>query len=132
MFSEGPHGKPSVEGVEFSLAHSGDVGVVAVADRAVGVDVEVPRRIGRPEGIARRLGVTDDTGPEELLRLWTRTEALVKATGDGASAGLARVEERLAPAGWTVRDLDFDDGARRRGGRAGTDWTVVGPRRWPG
>jgi len=132
VFAEGPHGKPSVDGVEFSLAHSAEVAVIAVAGRAVGVDVEVPRRLHRPTGIARRLGVAEDTGPEDLLRLWTRTEALVKATGDGASAGLARVEVRLGHAGWTVRDLDLDLDAVGAVAARGTDWTVSGPRHWRG
>jgi 4'-phosphopantetheinyl transferase len=135
-FEEGPHGKPSLPGIEFNLSHAGGIAVVAIADRPVGVDVEVPRRIARPAGVARRLGLEWGTlpGPDRaatLLRAWTRTEALLKATGTGASAGLAGAEDRLAPAGWVVVDLDL--GAHAVGAVAavaaqGADWIVAGPR----
>jgi 4'-phosphopantetheinyl transferase len=132
-FSTGPHGKPSVPGIEFNLSHAGSIAVVAVAERPVGVDVEVPRRIAHPAGVARRLGlrlheIPEADQPATLLRAWTRTEALVKATGDGASAGLACAEERLAMAGWVVVDLDLGTEAVAAVAARGPDWVVAGPR----
>jgi 4'-phosphopantetheinyl transferase len=133
VFETGPHGKPSVPGIEFNLSHAGSIAVVAVAARPVGIDVEVRRRIANPAGIAHRLGLewgglsgADQTAA--LLRAWTRTEALVKATGDGASAGLAGVEERLAPEGWMVVDLDLGTSAVGAVAARGSDWVVAGPR----
>jgi len=131
-FSEGPHGKPAVAGIEFNLAHSGGLALVAIAGRPVGVDIEAPRRFVRPAGVARRLGLVWDALPAgdrdgALLRAWTRTEALVKATGDGASAGLAGAEERLAPAGWAVADLDLGGVAVGAVAARGADWSVHGP-----
>ncbi len=127
-FTPGPHGKPAVPGIEFNLSHAGPIAVVALAAAPVGVDVEVPRRIANPAGVARRLGVPPDTPPDALLRAWTRTEALVKATGEGASGGLARVEQRLGPAGWTVADLDLSPAAIGAVAAQGLDWVVAGPR----
>lgn len=68
----GPHGRPTVEiagrhGPEVSFAHAGDLAIVAVARAPVGVDIEP---IGSPtHGID--------------LRVWVRTEAVLKATGFG-------------------------------------------------
>jgi 4'-phosphopantetheinyl transferase len=139
VFEFGPHGKPSASGTwgtsstsgtsgtEFNLAHSGGLAVVALASRPVGVDVEVRRRVARPEGVARRLGVAWPVTDEELLRAWCRTEALVKATGDGATRGLARVEERLGRDGWTVADLHLGEDTCGAVAAQGDDWVVAGP-----
>ena len=105
-------GKPVLPGrrdVHFNLSHSGDVVAVAVADRPVGIDVEAHRRLRSPTGVARRLGLSS-TDPDAVLRAWVRTEALLKATGAGARAGLAHVEDRLAAAGWSVCDIDAGAG----------------------
>ena len=126
-FRTGTHGKPSVEGVEFSLSHAGSIAVVAISPDPVGVDVEMRRRLHNPAGVARRLGLPTDTASRAVLRAWTRTEALVKATGDGASAGLSGVEQRLAPAGWIVVDLDLGPPAIGAVASRG-DWALDGPR----
>ena len=65
----GSHGAPSVlvgtrPGPAVSISHAGDLAAVAVADAAVGVDIEPDR---------------DDLD----IRRWVRTEAELKATGVG-------------------------------------------------
>jgi 4'-phosphopantetheinyl transferase len=67
----GPHGRPTIRGgPAVSLAHAGDIAVVAVARRrSVGVDVEPG----------------DD-------RRWVRTEAVLKATGHGFEVDPSLVE----------------------------------------
>lgn len=66
----GSHGRPVVAvrdrpGPHVSLAHAGDIAVVAVARRPVGVDVEPA-----------------SSGGVDVPR-WVRTEAVLKATGHG-------------------------------------------------
>jgi 4'-phosphopantetheinyl transferase len=101
----GPHGKPGVAGLELSLSHCAGTVVVAVcADAPVGVDVEAVR--GRPDldrGVraactaGELAGVRDE---RDLLRLWTRKEAVVKATGEGLTVPLrdVHVSSPLEPA----------------------------------
>jgi 4'-phosphopantetheinyl transferase len=98
-------GKPHLEGggFEFNLAHSGDLLLVAVAKRMpVGVDVERVRPLRDATAIARRFFTAREadwletrSGAERgraFFRLWTRKEAVLKATGEGISSGLNTIE----------------------------------------
>ena len=81
-----PHGRPQVEGIHVSVAHSGGWVAVAVTDAApVGVDVE------RTHDAWKELLATA-CAPEEhaavrdghdFARVWTRKEAVLKAMGTG-------------------------------------------------
>ena len=105
-----PHGKPAVRhgDVEFSVAHSGDLVVMAVATAPVGVDVEQlegrTRPLGRdgdPDALARltladteraALAAVPPPGrARAFLVAWTRKEAVTKATGDGLRAAFRDV-----------------------------------------
>lgn len=87
----GRYGKPEIDGVHFNLSHSGELALVAVADRPVGVDLEQIRPGPVGERIARRYFPTAEAAwlarqpsahrPVAYARLWTRKEACVKATG---------------------------------------------------
>lgn len=87
----GEHGKPMVNGLEFSLSHSSDLVICAVSDKLVGCDVEKVRKA--PIGVAERYF---SCGEQEYLnqfsgedydkaffRLWTMKESYVKMTGEG-------------------------------------------------
>ena len=96
-----PHGKPAVQhgGLEFSVAHSGDLVAVAVATAPVGVDVEQlegrPRELGGgdPAALARVVFAAEEQAAlaavaasgraRAFLVAWTRKEAVTKAKGDG-------------------------------------------------
>lgn len=96
------HGRPRLSSGEiaFSVSHAGDLAVVAFArDAEVGVDVEELSKVGHPDALLPTV-----LAPQELadlrrhpetgrafLSYWTRKEAVVKATGDGLSAGLTGV-----------------------------------------
>ncbi|HEX7969062.1 MAG TPA: 4'-phosphopantetheinyl transferase superfamily protein [Stellaceae bacterium] len=109
----GAHGKPRLQepaaAIEFSLSHSGERVVLAVArgGAELGVDVErlVPQR-DRGSLAPAVLSATEQRvvaalpparRPLALLRYWTRKEALLKATGDGLA---------VAPATLTVSAPD--------------------------
>lgn len=106
----GPSGKPRLadgHGIEFNLAHSGDVALVAVTSgRPVGVDVERMRRGIPYERLAERF-----FAPSEVTALrslpapirsagffacWTRKEAWLKASGHGLEGGLPAALPRFA------------------------------------
>jgi 4'-phosphopantetheinyl transferase len=96
-----PHGKPVIRGrggLGHSVAHSGDLVVLAVARDPVGVDVEqLDGRArgpgGDPEALAamvlsagerEALAAVPAAGrARAFLVAWTRKEAVTKATGDG-------------------------------------------------
>ncbi len=127
-FCGGEHGKPVVgtAPMHANLSHAGSAVAVAVASAEVGVDIELPERTGDVVRLASRFFSPDETAwvadaveverDLRFLRLWVRKEALLKATGEGISGGLASVgmldplPARLErPTGslsfWTVADL---------------------------
>jgi 4'-phosphopantetheinyl transferase len=98
------HGRPDVEGVDgfsFSLSHSGDTAIVAVAPERVGVDVEEVRARRYLEQVARR--TMDDAEYERwcarreperaraFLETWTAKEAYLKMLGVGLTRPLREV-----------------------------------------
>lgn len=118
----GPHGKPILRDrpeVEFSLTYSGRLALIALARVPVGVDVEqeakrpindVMKTIATSREI-RELGACAHRADDACLRLWTRKEAYLKATGEGLGRPPTTVEVGLqgdvAVGGLQVRDLDL-------------------------
>jgi 4'-phosphopantetheinyl transferase len=96
MLRRSPAGKPEFRGSAFrvSLAHSGEVALVAIASsREVGVDVEL-LRVGTESWSlsshalthgeqARLEALPDSRRSRGFLSMWTRKEALLKAVGVG-------------------------------------------------
>jgi 4'-phosphopantetheinyl transferase len=85
---------PSTSGFDFSLSHSGPLALIATSDtRRVGVDIERRRHIADLKGVAgyimseRERHAFETAHPHQQRRvffdLWTRKEALLKATGRG-------------------------------------------------
>lgn len=127
-----PAGKPVLAdgALEFNLSHSGELALVAVSrDLEVGVDLEHPRSFRNEAGIARRictarelehLAAADDN--DELLRLWVRKEAVVKATGEGLARSVNQIDvlDRRVTSGWSCLDLPDvgSQGVRADGYRA--------------
>jgi 4'-phosphopantetheinyl transferase len=102
-FCYGPNGKPELGGAlagspwRFNLAHADELVVYAIArDAELGVDVERLHDVPEWQGIAEQLFPSDEfrrlraTAPEErtreFFRIWTQTEARLKATGVGFGA----------------------------------------------
>ena len=113
-FAYGAQGKPSLSQesseaqVSFSVAHSRDRALVAVASGApIGADIEVLRPLPSAEAIAERV-----FSPDELAQLrslpsqqrevafylgWTRKEAYIKALGTGLAHPLDAFSVSFTP-----------------------------------
>lgn len=107
------HGRPrlAMGGPSFNLSHSADRVLLAVCDTGrVGADVEATGRdITRLAG--RVLHPADArVAGTELLRVWVRKEAIVKASGHGLALPMSSIELRRPSNGATVVDIDADDG----------------------
>jgi 4'-phosphopantetheinyl transferase len=113
-------GKPFVDGtdLEFNLSHSGSKALIAVArGRPVGVDIERIRTVPDQDGILARIATAEECeafaalAPAEremeFFLIWTRTEALCKATGVGIGALAPPCRESIDRCRLVhVRDLD--------------------------
>lgn len=124
-------GRPFLAGSDrlfFSLSHSADIALVAVAATRVGVDVERIRSIDRARGIARRVLHEETVAslsalPRPLfdtafIDAWTQREAHVKAVG----GGLFRTPDVLPfeleqPADATIRTT--------RSREDGSEWSIA-------
>jgi 4'-phosphopantetheinyl transferase len=110
-FEYGPHGKPSVPGIIFNLAHTQTLALCAVApdfsQGHLGVDIEAKKRRNQVLGLAKRFFTAAEADflqqlPETarqraFLRLWTAKEAYLKGLGLGLQGGLDQVEVQLTP-----------------------------------
>lgn len=103
-FTAGPNGKPEIQTCRregrtyFNVSHSRDVAIFGITGACpIGVDVECIQPVPDYEGIAREffsqteaeslMGLPAKLRFECFYNLWTRREALVKATGDGLGSG---------------------------------------------
>ncbi|WP_020502482.1 4'-phosphopantetheinyl transferase family protein [Sciscionella marina] len=103
------HGKPVVDGVEFSIAHSGSFVLVAVTGEIpVGVDVEFVNQRTDVDSLAGSVlseteraeftATGDAARRAAFFTYWARKEALVKSTGLGLSGELRSVSVTPADA----------------------------------
>lgn len=98
----GPHGKPSaVDGVYYSLSHSGNYAACLIGRRENGLDIQVRRPVR--EGLEKRFfakeekdyldGLQGSGGAQEVtdafFTIWTLKEAYAKYTGRGMGEGFA-------------------------------------------
>jgi 4'-phosphopantetheinyl transferase len=139
-FSYGPNGKPELtpgEGAQcagsplhFNLAHSEGVGVLAVTQSGpVGVDVEQVRSLPEFKELvdqffsareaAEFTRLEREQQPAAFFNLWTRKEALLKATGEGIGRLLNQVEVSFLP-GQPARVLSLPAEPW-----AGHEWSLV-------
>ncbi len=140
-FENGEFGKPSLRrksdlnSLQFNMAHSHDLGTIAVANgRRVGIDIERVRTIEDMDKIVLNsfspfersafAGIPAKDRTTAFLRCWTRKEAYLKATGMGLSLPLDKFDVTMAPgheprllrvennseevSRWSFSDLDFE------------------------
>lgn len=100
IFLHDENGKPRLRDscLHFNVSHSGDYAACAIADRPVGIDIEVPRSI-RPE-LCKKVCATEEIPyvcpegrfhPLRFLQLWTAKEAFLKRSGVGIFSDLRRL-----------------------------------------
>jgi 4'-phosphopantetheinyl transferase len=128
LFYYGWNGKPRLTdtfsdgAILFSMSSSEGLALYGFTRNSkIGVDVECVRDIPEMDQIGERIFCTRETQvyralPEHLKRgaffaCWTRKEALVKASGDGLSRSLDKVELTMDP-GEPVRLLPIDGDSR--------------------
>jgi 4'-phosphopantetheinyl transferase len=134
-FVYGSKGKPAIvsaAGLQFNLAHSDGMAVIAIAaDCPIGVDLEYMRPIPDIQYLAQRFFCAEEAAElmslllserqDAFFRCWTRKEAYLKAIGDGLSTPLnahrvtvrpsdpARFihfgQDRAAAEAWMLHDL---------------------------
>jgi 4'-phosphopantetheinyl transferase len=113
QFEYGATGKPALigrfaENLFFNLAHSEDLALIAVTHLGeVGIDVERLRSIADVDKLVARFfsqrenarfqQLSSDEKNIAYFNLWTRKEALLKATGEGIAHSLNRVEVTFLP-----------------------------------
>lgn len=89
----GRHGKPRLDAgpasrAEFSISHSGDWVLVALADQAVGIDIEQHRGAIDPALLRACFTPAEQSHIHDTVdfyRYWTYKEAAIKAAGTGFS-----------------------------------------------
>lgn len=107
------HGKPRLpgSGIDFSLSHSGDRILLGVSsDGEVGVDVE---QTGRSIDHLARLVLHPDEPHVvglDLLRVWVRKEAGLKATGRGLVFPMNQFTMADPPSDAILHDIPADAG----------------------
>jgi 4'-phosphopantetheinyl transferase len=108
------NGKPvlgsdfATAGIHFNLTHTGDLALIAITRLGlIGVDVEYVRPIKNADELVARFfskredelfqKVSEEQKPVAFFNLWTRKEALLKATGEGITRSLSLVEVSFLP-----------------------------------
>lgn len=115
-FYKTQYGKPFLKqsisaNINFNVAHTGDVGLIAISSQEVGIDVEkrtrhisnIKRLINsrltmkeRESLLARSSNLVpehlEDPLREKFLLMWTRKEAFLKCSGEGIKRGLKSFE----------------------------------------
>ena len=84
----GEHGRPFLNGVHFSISHTGDIAVIALSDFPVGIDIESGE--DKSGKIAERFFDESEKEylrqcPSGFRRVWTLKEAVSKLFGKGIS-----------------------------------------------
>lgn len=122
-FAYGAHGKPYLVdgGMRFNVAHSADLLCVAIGGkREIGVDVEAIRDDIDILTIAQTVFGKEEAGEISALHpadrvaaffaQWTRTEALLKAMGQGLQRMRGTQVLRAANSAWSVQSVAIADG----------------------
>lgn len=119
-----------VKSLDFSITHSGQLIGVAISPEPVGLDVEQIREVDHLESIATDVfskrefdvfsSLPNNRQSTEFFRLWTKKEAILKASGEGLTGSLQEIDLGLIPShaseqqstesrshNWEIRNIDL-------------------------
>lgn len=124
VFEAGVNKKPMLRdapGLHYNVSHAGNWVLIAIAAVEIGVDVEkidaqfaFQDILGTSFGPAERAFIERGPASAQLFyQLWTRKEALVKATAQGIDVDF-----------WQVPSLNGQHVLREASGAAGPEWAV--------
>lgn len=94
------HKKPTVKDIEFNISHTGDYVLIAISPKPVGIDIEY---LNTEFDFQSILDITfskkeidfigkKNINPANFYAMWTRKEALLKASGEGVSDNLHLID----------------------------------------
>lgn len=94
VFTQNPNGRPEVDGLSFSMTHSHDLSILAVAKGGpLGIDLEALNPRPDLDALARHilthaehahyLTLAEDQRLEAFYKFWTAKESYLKALGTG-------------------------------------------------
>lgn len=108
-------GKPYIEGVFFNISHSGDKAVCAFGSSEIGVDIEKINPLS--ERLMDKIALPNErakiSAAKQIVRLWTRKEALAKCVGEGLGEEIFKTdlsEDVVRYNGMTYRLKSFELG----------------------
>lgn len=117
ILHRGEFGKPFLEGdpVHFNLSDTKDAVLVAVAREPIGADIETMRRRTDHQRVAEHFFTAPEVasiaaaadGKRRFLELWTRKEAVLKASGVGIMDDLKSLNVGDALNTMTIQHPDF-------------------------
>lgn len=107
-FIRGKYGKPYLKGEDglfFSLSHSGEFLICAVARQEIGADVEKVRKVKNSAKIAERCfpGEKIDT-EKDFFEAWVKKEAYLKYKGTGFAEGIGENAENVCIKSFCAED----------------------------
>lgn len=120
-YERGPGGKPRLRGeaLQYNLSHSERLALVAVSRKLpLGVDVQAPHPTAEKPWFARRICSARELEhfggsptPDELVRLWARKEAVIKARGEGSYVAVGEIDvlDDHVEGGWLCQDVSLAD-----------------------
>lgn len=95
-------GKPHIydidgrDAIHFSLSHSGDYVACMISDKPCGIDIEKHSEKREYEKIAARICTENEiknvSSKEDFYKIWTLKESILKATGEGLSLDMKKID----------------------------------------
>lgn len=108
-----PHQKPYLKNhieIDFSISHTKGLVICALSDRSIGADVEKIREFH--QGLLRKVCtdreaayILEKDSQERFFRIWTLKEAYLKATGQGITVPLGKLQFLVAETGQVTANI---------------------------